>query len=184
MSSTIAISALVAVAVSFVCRVLHWDLVPFLGLFVYVLVLGAYASILLCAVVSAFRRRSAGAAFRVNAVLLLFAFEWKLGWMPARRMRFAFDQSSYERRVLIIQRKEADAFLADSAHVDGRPVFFDETCPERLAFPLGGLLDNWYGYAYDPTGELGKPNVERDLFGGKLIHVFHLNGGWYFVAFT
>jgi hypothetical protein len=76
----------------------------------------------------------------------------------------------------------------------------DERPPLRVAFPWpGGILDNWCGVVYDPTGlvkkarlfkpdltNLGDPSLSdvRSLFGGDLCFCEPLGGDWYFCCFT
>jgi hypothetical protein len=72
--------------------------------------------------------------------------------------------------------------------------------PLRVAFPWpGGILDNWCGVVYDPSGlvmkarplkpdlsSLGAPDLQkvRALFGGDLFYCEPLGGNWYFCSFT
>lgn len=72
--------------------------------------------------------------------------------------------------------------------------------PLRVAFPWpGGLLDNWCGVVYDPSGlvlkvrdlrpdlsNLGDPTLRevRTLFGGDIRRCEPLGGPWYFCCFT
>jgi hypothetical protein len=72
--------------------------------------------------------------------------------------------------------------------------------PIRVAFPWpGGMLDNWCGVIYDPSGLLRKagrfqrglshfsdPALQeaRALFGGDLWSCEPLGGDWYFCCFT
>ena len=80
------------------------------------------------------------------------------------------------------------------------PVRVDPGPPRRIAFSWGGILDNWRGVVYDPTGEVMKANIldrktwpNRDdpdyasvagLFGGTLVRAQHLEGNWYLCWFT
>jgi hypothetical protein len=72
--------------------------------------------------------------------------------------------------------------------------------PLRVAFPWpGGLLDNWCGVVYDPSGlvmkakrfrpdlsNFGDPTLQdvKKLFGGDLRSCEPLGGPWYFCCFT
>lgn len=72
--------------------------------------------------------------------------------------------------------------------------------PARVAFPWpGGILDNWRGVVYDPSGLLRKTSVSgpdmfsssdpavRDAigwFGGQMRRCEALGGDWYFCYFT
>ena len=83
--------------------------------------------------------------------------------------------------------------------VGGRGGVVDEGPPVRVAFRLGGCLDNLSGIVRDPTGlVLRARKFKRDqsnwkapelaeirrLFGGCLIHAWHVWGPWSFCAFT
>ena len=80
-----------------------------------------------------------------------------------------------------------------------RPYRIDKGPPMRVAFLWGGIVDNWNGIIYDPTGYVLKANqLKRDfsnwddpemypvrmLFGGELYYAKHLGGNWYFCLFT
>ena len=77
--------------------------------------------------------------------------------------------------------------------VDGGP-------PVRVAFPQpGGILDNWEGIVFDPTGEVKKavgwarvdgkqaftaPKSVVSLFGGDIVSCAHIQGSYYRCWFT
>lgn len=72
----------------------------------------------------------------------------------------------------------------------GPPAVVEPGPPLRVAFPWGGLGDNWSAVVYDPGGSVlaangphGAPEI-RALFGGTLIHAKHVWGPWYFCVFT
>jgi hypothetical protein len=72
--------------------------------------------------------------------------------------------------------------------------------PLRVAFPWpGGILDNWCGVVYDPSGlvmkakrfqpdlsNFGDPTLQdvKKLFGGDMRSCEPLGGPWYFCCFT
>ena len=65
----------------------------------------------------------------------------------------------------------------------------DNGPPIRVAFSWGGLIDNWSGICYDPSGEISHANSSyhsptRGLFEGDLIYAFHLTGYWFYCGFT
>ncbi len=79
------------------------------------------------------------------------------------------------------------------------PTIIDEGPPVRVAFSWGGIIDNWHGIVYDPTGEVLKANqFKRDwsnwndpnlhavkkLFDGDMTSATHLWGPWYYCTFT
>jgi ABC-type transport system involved in multi-copper enzyme maturation permease subunit len=66
----------------------------------------------------------------------------------------------------------------------------------RVAFPLGGILDNWEAIIYDPSGEVlqakgftngGKftaPDKIKKIFGGDLVSCKAIYGNFYRCRFT
>lgn len=96
----------------------------------------------------------------------------------------------------VITRLAAGADDSASDH----PIAVDPGPPRRVAFSWGGILDNWVGVVYDPTGEVMKADIldtetwsNRDdpdyasvagWFGGSLIRAKHLEGNWYLCWFT
>ena len=69
--------------------------------------------------------------------------------------------------------------------------------PIRVAFNPAGMLDNWSGIIYDPTGDVmlangfdpktGKffaPERVTKIFGGDLVGCRHLWGSYYDCSFT
>ncbi len=74
----------------------------------------------------------------------------------------------------------------------------DCNSPRRVAIPMpGGIIDNWVGIVYDPTGlvmqankvpmaDLKNPKYAYvvGLFGGDMISARHLFGHWYVCSFT
>lgn len=74
----------------------------------------------------------------------------------------------------------------------------DCASPRRVAFPMpGGIIDNWVGIVYDPTGLVMQANQVpmadlKDpkyayvvgLFGGDMTFARHLFGPWYVCSFT
>jgi len=110
------------------------------------------------------------------------------------RYRFTANRAAYDRIVAEAERAGAGSSYGERAgilfEVDGGP-------PVRVAFPQpGGLLDNWEGVIYDPTGEVLKaswrsspgevsaPPGVRELFGGDLVACHHVEGNYYRCWFT
>lgn len=73
----------------------------------------------------------------------------------------------------------------------------DDGPPIRVAFNPEGMLDDWSGIIFDPTGEVmlakgfdaitGKfsaPDRVTKLFGGDLVSCRHLSGNYYDCSFT
>lgn len=93
--------------------------------------------------------------------------------------------------------------LTTMVESDQRPTGFagrhDEHEPgvHRVAFVFGGVLDNWNGIAWDPSGRILEVNGHdinrlKDLpgdspvhwFGGDLVGALHLWGAWYYIVAT
>lgn len=79
----------------------------------------------------------------------------------------------------------------------GEVVYYvDEGPPLRVAFNPQGILDNWSGIVFDPTGEVMKadgfdasgtfraPQQITKLFGGDLLYCRHLLGDYYSCSFA
>lgn len=69
----------------------------------------------------------------------------------------------------------------------------------RMAFSWGGIMDNWFGVVYDPTGLVLQVNADRtdspqarapgsrnasELFGGVMYIARPLGGHWYMCFWT
>lgn len=82
----------------------------------------------------------------------------------------------------------------------GLPFIVDAGPPARIAFMApGGVIDNWTGIVYDPSGEVLQANTfaadwsnwddaalatVKSLFGGDLYRCEHLKGPFYRCFFT
>jgi hypothetical protein len=53
----------------------------------------------------------------------------------------------------------------------------------KVAFPWDGLIDNWFGIVYDPSGSVFRVE-DRSVFGGDLVACTHVAGPYYFCSFT
>lgn len=74
--------------------------------------------------------------------------------------------------------------------------YVDAGPPIRVAFVWDGIIDNWYGPVYDPSGKVLEANKLKSnwedpsladikkLFGGDMVGCRHLTGPWYFCSFT
>jgi hypothetical protein len=129
------------------------------------------------------------------AITGLFLFS-PYGRLIGTYARFFRLQSEYE---AVVQRMDPTK-PATLERQDSDPSFeIDEGPPLRVAFSWGGIIDNWYGIVYDPTGEVmranefksdwsnwGDPKLKqvKRLFGGDLLHARKLKPSWYFCSFT
>lgn len=108
-----------------------------------------------------------------------------------------FDELEPKYRVLA-ERLSAGTHLSARDTADLR-VVLDAGPPLRVAFPQpGGIIDNWEGIVYDPTGAVGAATGWRDgvpgrysapvevraLFGGDLVACRHVRASFYRCWFT
>jgi hypothetical protein len=159
---------------------------------------------LVCAGFAVIRKNAIAGAVAVSFVLIgiaLFYCEPVLGaWGNAQieAYRFRRDLPTYTK---IIQKSESDPNIHELSGTEGNVEYkLDLGPPIRVGFPQpGGLLDNWEGVVYDPTGEVEKArgwvyesgrqeftapeNVVR-LFGGDIVSCVHIEGNFYRCWFT
>jgi hypothetical protein len=114
--------------------------------------------------------------------------------------KFAHERTVYDRVVARAQREtRRDGMSGSSAfHTgEGVPYMIDFGPPRRVAFSYGGLVDNWCGVVFDPTGEVlkindlppgGSPGWRNHpmtkLFGGDMTSCRPLESPYYFCCFT
>ncbi len=128
-------------------------------------------------------------------------------WFTLPSLAAAGDQFWFQRRFHILQ-PQYKAIIQQLARAAERPergetagITFqvDSGAPLRVAFPQpGGIIDNWEGVVYDPTGAVASatgwragvpgnysasPNVVN-LFGGDLVQCQHVEGRFYRCWFT
>jgi hypothetical protein len=152
------------------------------------------AGVILLIVLLCLKRRGAVVAAVVIGGFIWLGWFTSIGWQAGTYFRMWRLESTYEKEVTRIMALDDEALegLKSSADVDEGP-------PRRVAFGWGGIIDNWSGIVYDPSGEvmlvreseeeLSKAEeAERDrirsLFGGDLIKATHLWGPWYYCVFT
>ena len=110
------------------------------------------------------------------------------------RYRFMTSRALYDRIVDDAERARAGHSYGER---DGVRFQVDAGPPVRVAFPQpGGIIDNWEGVIYDPTGEVLKargwaepgavsaPPGVKELFGGDLVSCRHVEGNYYRCWFT
>lgn len=128
------------------------------------------------------------------ALVALAAGLWWLGHpiaMIGERLRFELNAGAYRQIVTESHR------LPDQGTAHGHTYRIDRGPPVRIAIVQGGLIDNWVGLVYDPTGEVLKaqggdagpgeftaPPEIKGLFGGDLVFCERLTGSWYQCTFT
>lgn len=109
--------------------------------------------------------------------------------------RFKQHFSEYER---IVSEAKNGVLAEGYGESNGVRYQVESGPPLRVAFPQpGGILDNWEGIIYDPTGEvlkakgwaepgtkLSAPPEVVELFGGSLVSCTRLAGDYYRCWFT
>lgn len=156
----------------------------------------AFAAILIAAIVRAIRRRGQRTSVLVILAAMAAGSVFLQDGRPlARKFRFLVHKAGYEAvvRDVLAGRPPSLAVTIDRFTIDPGP-------PVRVAFHWpGGILDNWTGVVYDPTGlvlkaKLLKPDLSNlhapefrefvRLFGGDLCYCEPLGGDWYLCGFT
>jgi hypothetical protein len=154
----------------------------------------AFAAILIASVWRAIKRRGEGMSVLMILAVASAGMVFLLDGRPlALRFRFLVHKGRYEAAVREILAGRAPRGDTDRYTVDPGP-------PVRVAFHWpGGILDNWNGVVYDPTGLVLKARLLRSdlsnlhapefrefvgLFDGNLCYCEPLGGDWYFCGFT
>jgi hypothetical protein len=106
----------------------------------------------------------------IAAVAVSFPMLDSIGDDLSFRWRFRRERAEYERVVALVRAGNANPPTPLSVRIDG----------PRVAFPHDGIIDNWHGVVFDPTG----PPTSRALFGGDLVSCKHVSGSFYRCWFT
>jgi hypothetical protein len=146
-----------------------------------------------------------GACLAISTIATMTALT--LGWQGLVRVgdefRFRIKfQWLLARYKSIVGDLERNPVLRSGWHEDGAVRYYVEVGPPmRIAFEQsGGILDNWEGIVYDPSGDvlrvreltrggLSEKDYDalqriRRLFGGELCWCAHIIGHWYRCGFT
>ncbi|MFT7617833.1 MAG: hypothetical protein ACI97A_001472 [Planctomycetota bacterium] len=137
-------------------------------------------------------RRAREHAFQILAILLILWSYFSWGPLIGTAFKLKRNEAHYQATV--------DSILKTNDYaVDSPTIWVDKGPPVRIAFPWGGITDNWFGIVYDPTGEVLKANqIEiggenwhnpkfepvKKLFGGDMHAAQHMWGHWYYCVFT
>ena len=156
-----------------------------------VLVLGG--AILAIALLCLKQRKAIGIALAMVVVIGLAWFS-PIGWKTGTLFRMWRLESTYEKEIVRIMALDDEALESFETFAEIEP-----GPPRRIAFSWGGIIDNWSGIVYDPSGEVLKAQQFKDdwsnwddpelsaiksLFGGDLRNARHLWGPWYYCFFT
>ena len=168
--------------------VYYFDLNPFLTLLLDLVALLVFLSLGITGTIVGIKQRSRkllAVTVAMGTISILVGLT-PVGTIFSARCKLWREKERYQ---LVIDKLAAGA---DRTSV-GHSVIVDDGPTLRVAFVWEGLIDNWYGAIYDPTGEVMKANTRngsghtnpvRHLFGGDLIHARHLGGNWYLCGFT
>jgi hypothetical protein len=199
------------IAAGIVFAFLEGPLIAVMGPFL-ILPLGAGyvcagAGLLLAGIMRLRRANARRAAFASLALVLTWlGAGWSGGWHQLSRagdalefhLRFQRLEPRYSALVpeLLVQAPETHGYQQRN----GVTYVLDAGPPKRLAFlQPGGILDNWEGIVYDPTGAVSAargwqydgatqqftaPPAVRGLFGGDIVACNHVRGPWYRCWFT
>jgi hypothetical protein len=153
---------------------------------IYPLILGLFGGIALLFWAG---RRRMGIAIPVAALLIgLPVYDLIPSELPLRiRVSYFIRQGELES----IRKK----VLADPSRDWKSPVEVDRGNPVRVGYGMGGIIDNWYGFVWDPTDKLanedsgsylrnGTRTEMTRLFGGDLVSAARVSGHWYWCTFT
>ncbi len=148
---------------------------------------------------AASRRAALVTAALVSVVLAGSPFLWPivrdLGWRSQVRATLAWNRDRYEAIAAGVGKEERKG-KESGITSDGVRYVIDAGSPLRIAFPIGeGILDDWTAIVRDPSGELARLQgadaslSKRDvplrmLFGGDIVRVRDLDGGYFYCVFT
>lgn len=185
----------VAWALAVLLRFLFYHELKGLWLFLYLIDALYFVAALILVIFHILQKKVSSLVTILGMAIIAYVFFFtSVGWKTGTVFRFLRMQSSYEVQVAeILELSDAEAQdLPFPVQVDLGP-------PRRIAFSWGGIIDNWSGIVYDPSGEVlrarefkkdwsnwGDPELRhvKRLFGGDMRYSFHLWGDWYYCSFT
>lgn len=182
-SSVLVIWSAIFIAVSIFQYELSVDFWFLPYLFWLVLLLCGFILLIISLVIS-FRKKSFRSLSIYTLPILIVCAIGLLTSMFSYDIFLSFRMSSYEE----IVQKVTSGELSKSSVFNGIGFEKENTRNDilRVAFPNGtGVIDNWCGLVWDPSGLIGTVNKDSvGLFGGDLIGVRHKGGYWYVACFT
>lgn len=129
------------------------------------------------------------AALPASATVLVISFPWlaTLGGDALLRHQFEKNAACYEAIVAAAEfaDRPAPPRCSDIAYqIDRGP-------PLRVAFPIGGFLDNWHAFVFDTCDRIGELDADetsqaslRKLFGGDLVACRRMRDRFFHCGFT
>ncbi|MBK5263661.1 MAG: hypothetical protein JJE34_00295 [Alphaproteobacteria bacterium] len=120
-----------------------------------------------------------------------------LGSFTGMWVKFLTNYSRYEAIIAKAEVDKSDGQYSEYLTDDGVTYVIDYGPPIRVAFNPEGILDNWAGIIFDPTGEVMRADgfdpvtgafhasdSVTKLFGGDLISCHHMWDSYYKCSFT
>lgn len=129
------------------------------------------------------------AAMPASAIVLVMSFPWlaSLGDDALLRHQFENNATCYEAIVAAAEFADQPA----PPPCGGIAYQIDPGPPPRVAFAVGGFLDNWHAFVFDPSDRIDKLDWNdpsqaslRKLFGGDLVACRRLRGHFFHCGFT
>lgn len=175
-----------------------------LWIFAFVpLLLWAFAGLAILAVAS-WRARHPDQRHKHLLIMLAVVLGWlvfvpisTIGNSITTKARFSLQRATYDQ---VVARESATTPKPGFRESSGLRYVVDVGPPTRIAFIWpGGIIDNWCGAIYDPTGVVMRssdfngdwsswydqvPSEVIRLFGGDLVHCEELDAPYYHCCFT
>lgn len=135
------------------------------------------------------------AALALGCVVALILSSRHLGQLGVW-IAFLSERRTYE---LVVAEVRSGRIRQHRGEYDGVSFQVDRGPPARVAFDWGGVIDNWNGVVWDPTGvvasadgwrqeggrlQLTAAPESRELFGGDLVWCRRLSEDYFYCEFT
>lgn len=173
---------------------------PLLGIFVVGVLIYLFRGVKLARESLSTRQRILAALAAPTMMLVAMFVAWPAlvaGSFSGTWTRLMVNRAHYEAIIANIRRGEPSP-SQNSVYVEGGVEYVvDPGPPVRVAFNPQGMLDNWSGIIFDPTGvvmradgfdsrtgEFVAPDEVTKLFGGDLVSCRRLWGDFYACSFT
>lgn len=127
----------------------------------------------------------------VGAAVSVGVFNWFFAMPIALQARFMFLRDTLTNERERLSSGHRGTYWSERAiDAEGNKALISSALP--VAFVDGGLLDNWSGFVFDPTGQLATAPRQyqkmllpmRTWFGGDMTSALPLGNGWFYCWFT
>lgn len=129
------------------------------------------------------------AAMPASATVLVISFPWLAALGGDALLKHQFEQNATCYEAIVAAAESANRPAPPSC--GGIAHQIDRGPPLPVAFAIGGFLDNWHAFVYDPSGRIddldwNDPSQAslRKLFGGDLVACRRLRDRFYHCGFT